>query len=136
MQVQQNTQAIEIAAAQQSHDAYRQAQLAVMEEPAMAATLEKAFSNQPLNPVEALQADTYIHFIFSNWELAYLNHQKDLLDNEIWLAWNRYYSWLMTYDLFQKSWVENPHSGVLSMPFNSDTEYHGLISLSCKFFKI
>lgn len=111
MQVRQNTQAIEIAAAQQSHDAYRQAQVAIMEEPMMAVALEKAFSDQPLNPVEALQVDTYVHFIFSNWELAYLNHKKGLLDDEIWQAWERYYIWLMNYDVFSKAWIENPVEG-------------------------
>ena len=95
VQVRQNTQAIEIAAAQQSHDAYRQVQVAIMEEPMMAAALEKAYSNQQLTPIEALQVDTYVHFIFSNWELAYLNHKKELLDNEIWEAWERYYIWLI-----------------------------------------
>jgi hypothetical protein len=111
VQVRQNTQAIEIAAAQQSHDAYRQAQIAIMEEPTMAVALEKAYSNQQLSPVEALQVETYIHFIFSNWELAYLNHEKRLLDNEIWVAWERYYIWLMSYDNFKKSWIDNPVDG-------------------------
>ena len=111
VQVRQNTQAIEIAAAQQSHDAYRQAQVVIMEEPTMAAALEKAFSNQPLDATEAMQVDTYVHFIFSNWELAYLNHKKELLDNEIWEAWDRYYIWLMSYEIFNKAWIENPVNG-------------------------
>jgi len=111
MQVRQNTQAIEIAAAQQSHDAYRQVQVAIMEEPMMAAALEKAFSNQPLDAIEAFQVDTYVHFIFSNWELAYLNHKKELLDNEIWEGWERYYIWLMSYEFFNKAWLENPVNG-------------------------
>jgi hypothetical protein len=111
MQVRQNTQAIEIAAAQQSHEAYRQAQVVIMEEPMMAAALEKAYSNQQLGPVEAFQVDAYVHFIFSNWELAYLNHKKELLDNEIWEAWERYYKWLMSYEFFKMAWVENPVDG-------------------------
>jgi len=111
LQVQQNTLAIKIAAEQQSHDAYRQAQIAIMEEPMMAIALEKAFSNQDLNPVEALQAETYVHFVFSNWELAYLNHKRELLDNEVWHAWERYYIWLMRSDLFSKAWIENPVDG-------------------------
>lgn len=77
----------------------------------MAAALEKAYSNQQLGPIEALQVDTYAHFIFSNWELAYLNHEKELLDNEIWEGWERYYIWLMSYEFFKKAWIENPVSG-------------------------
>lgn len=111
VQVRQNTQAIEIAAAQQSHDAYRQVQVAIMEEPMLAAALEKAYSNQQLDPTEAFQVDTYVHFIFSNWELAFLNHKKKLLDNEIWESWERYYIWLMSYDFFKKAWIENPVNG-------------------------
>lgn len=111
VQVRQNTQAIEIAAAQQSLDAYRQVQVAVMEEPKMAAAVEKAYSNQQLSPVEALQVDTYVHFNFSNWELAYLNHKKELLDDEIWEGWNRYYVWLMSFEFFRKTWIENPVDG-------------------------
>jgi hypothetical protein len=111
VQVRQNTQAIKIAAAQQSHNAYRQAQVAIMEEPMMAAAMEKAYSNQQLSPIEALQVDTYIHFIFSNWELAYLNHEKELLDNEIWEGWERYYIWLMSYKIFNLAWIENPVDG-------------------------
>jgi len=111
VQMRQNTQAIEIAAAQQSHDAYRQVQVAIMEEPMLAAALEKAYSNQQLGPIEAFQVETYVHFIFSNWELAYLNHKKELLDNEIWEGWERYYIWLMSYELFKKAWIENPVNG-------------------------
>ncbi len=111
LQVQQNTLAIKIAAEQQLNDAYRQAQIAIMEEPMMAIALEKAFSNQELNPVEALQVDAYVHFIFSNWELAFRNHKKELLDNEVWRAWERYYIWLMRYDMFSKAWIENPVDG-------------------------
>ena len=111
VQMRQNTQAIEIAAAQQSHDAYRQVQVAIMEEPMLAAALEKAYSNQQLGPIEAFQVDTYIHFIFSNWELAYLNHKKELLDNEIWEAWERYYIFLLSFEIFKIAWIENPVDG-------------------------
>jgi hypothetical protein len=111
VQVQQNTQAIEISAAQQSLDAYRQAQVALMEEPSMAEAMDKAYSGGELSSVEALQVDTYVHFIFSNWESAFLNHRKGLLDNEIWAGWERYYKHLMTFEVFSRTWIDNPVDG-------------------------
>ena len=111
VQLKQNTEAIQYQTSEQILSTYAEAQLTIIGETPMAPILVKADAGQPLTAEEAYQLDTWLHFVFSNWEQAYRSHNNGLLEDEVWRAWDTYYRWNMNVSYFRDAWINNPIEG-------------------------
>jgi len=64
-----------------------------MLDPSLAAILVKMRNPKPqLSDVEAVRWEKYQLNLLDIWALAYNRHQRDLLSDSQWIAWNRYFS--------------------------------------------
>ena len=111
IQLQQNTEAIQAQTSQQVLATYSEAQLTVIGDASMAPLLVKADAGEPLTPEEAMRLDTWAHLVISNWEQTYRSHQLGLLEDEVWLGWDRFFRWNMRSSYVRDAWVNNPIQG-------------------------
>ena len=111
LQLKQNTEAIQAQTSQQVMATYSNIQFAILGEEALAPLFVKANTGQALTAVEAEKLGTWAHLVFSNWEQTYRSHQKGLLEDEVWAAWDIFFRWNMEYEFVHEAWVENPIEG-------------------------
>jgi len=89
-QVQQNTKAVQSTVHQSLVDHVFEVEGAILTNPDLAAIIVKSESGaESLTAAERLRLETYLTFSFVNWESAYLNFQRGLMDERLWQTWDR-----------------------------------------------
>ena len=111
MQIKQNTAAVQSNTFQEVAAEWGGLQLAIIENSDFADVLVKAESQESLTPSEAYRLNTWIFYMLTNWEQAFLGYEQGLLAEEGWLGWDGYYKWLISQSYFRSAWDANPVAG-------------------------
>ena len=110
-QVNQNTAAVQTTTYKEITATYGELQLAIIENEQFAEILVKAEEQALLTPTETYRLETWIWFHMGNWEQAYLANEQEILHNDVWLGWDRYYKWWMSKPFFLTVYKDNPVQG-------------------------
>ena len=95
LSVNQNTNAIMVAN-HQALIAMDQDTNVWLRDPAFTAIFETAIENfDQLSPIQARQYRTFMADKFNAWEFAFITHNNQMMEDNIWIGWDRYYRWLL-----------------------------------------
>lgn len=108
LQVNQNTAAVQTTAYKEITATYGELQLAIIENEQFAEILVKAEDQASLTPTEMYRLEIWIWFHMGSWEQTYLANEQEVLDSDVWLAWDRYYKWWITKPFFLAVYKNNP----------------------------
>jgi hypothetical protein len=111
MQIRHNTAAVQADTFKEVAAEWGGLQMAIIENSDFADILVKAEAGDSLTPSESYRLSTWVFYMFTNWEQAFLGHERGLLGEEEWLGWDRYYKWLVSQEHFSSAWQSNPVEG-------------------------
>lgn len=102
--VRQNTEALQVANHQRLV-AMEVEKNAWLRNPDFAAAYVLAFDGfDKLSPVQKTQYEMFIADTLTAWEFAFITHEKDALEDDIWDGWDRYYRSEVEAEPFRRFW--------------------------------
>lgn len=105
VQIRQNTKTAHSAVQQGMLDTLHSLRLAVSQDPELARLLIKANREyESLTPEEVLRFDQFAEDFLSLWSHMQLQHQRSLLDAELWQAWDAGYRRAFEAPGFRRAW--------------------------------
>ena len=96
LEVNQNTAAVTANTRQSMIDYGREQSEILVTNETLSNLVDKGESNPAtLTPLEQSQFYEFTIWRFAMWESSFLNHEKGLLDDDSWIAWDAYYRFIM-----------------------------------------
>ena len=105
--VRQNTEAI-LSANHQNLVAMDMNKNAWLRDPGFAALYELGLQDiDALSPAQMLQFRTFVADKLNVWEYAFISHENGLMEEDIWLAYDRFYASQLRLNSYRSFWMEN-----------------------------
>ena len=112
LQINLNTNAVKASTLQAMIDYGREQSEILVTDANLAALVEKGEADpSSLTPRERSQFYEFTTWRIAMWELAFLNHEVGLVEDELWLAWDSYYRGLVIQKPgYREFWRDNRSS--------------------------
>jgi hypothetical protein len=119
LQVRDNTDALRSRNERALVDALQGLELNRVTDAGFAELMLRAESGAPLGGVDSSRVRALAFLYLDNWEQAFHDHQKGLIDPDIWQALDTWLGTRARYDYFREPVTEAAHSGDYSEDFSA-----------------